>query len=55
MPLVIGTNEFTQPDYTVTNLDGDRRLTGNAIYVNFEIHLKSGGPRKTIVHGKVAE
>ena len=48
MPLVIGPNEFTQPDYTVTNVDGDRRLTGNAIYVNFEIHLKPGESPKTM-------
>jgi hypothetical protein len=25
MPLVIGPNAFTQPDYTVTYVDGDRR------------------------------
>ena len=32
MPLVIGPNEFTQPDYTVTYVKGDRRLRVGRIF-----------------------
>ena len=32
MPLVIGPNDFTQPDTTVTYIEGDRRLKVGRIF-----------------------